>query len=183
MIESNIFEVGRLSFRHVFDQDADHHKMTEFDFNLEDELIKDNPIRSTVKSLFETQSDLEELATENSAINSTVYDMIADNKRRWEEATGGMGGLEQMAVWVAILSNAILTVIIIGLVSKNYCKSKKLEGEVKGLGGGGGRGQDTSINYNLLERVIELEKWRHRTDLPSYESTTFHKGVYYVPEN
>ena len=104
--------------------------------------------------------------TENSAINNTVYNMIADNKMRWEQATGGMGGMEQMAVWVAILSNAILTVIIIGLVSKNYYKSKKLEGEVKGLGGGqyqaslGLECLPCTLNKDWGRRLLTKKSWQ-----------------------
>ena len=115
-----MFEVGRMSFGHDSNQDSDLAYISEFNFNIENELIKENQIRTVAKSLLDTQADIKELTTENSAINNMVFTIIADNKLWWDEATDNMGEMKQMAIWTAILEKIIVLMVILSIVARKW---------------------------------------------------------------
>lgn len=117
-LQSHMFEVGRMSFGHDSNQDSDLAYISEFNFNIENELIKENQIRTVAKSLLDTQADIKELTTENSAINNMVFTIIADNKLWWDEATDNMGEMKQMAIWTAILEKIIVLMVILSIVAR-----------------------------------------------------------------
>ena len=169
-VHSDIFVISKITYRQLFQE---HYKFRQSDLNVTFDVQSLNNLIDSPKdvhdSLMKSMAGLEDLVSDSTALNSSLYAYMSETDRIWSNINPGYSGWEKLLSYSLIAGSLLISLSLLfymlGLHWKLKTQAEKM-GEISGL-------DDIRARLNRLEgpsftTATDTFKFGVTTPPPSY---------------
>ena len=149
-LESKMFKVSKLSFRHLEEVTINRGMGLQLDISEEVTALTKGQVSHLITEMQTASTNIESLNMTNEILLQTIDAHKNVSDERWQEISTGWTAWERLAIWAAVAGEALIIVAVTICICRMYCSLLKRNG-------GGAPSAESKEYSGLRNRILDLE--------------------------